>query len=290
MTASDDTQFEAAQSVSPDAHALVSDWLSSPRHALESLETQIVSWVEEQLRAEQLRAEQLGRTDSPSGTAGSSQVVELLAENQRLSQENAELEARLSGSTATREQHELQQVYEMACEEIRELKAEIERQSEAPQPVQEEEEQLDWASAKQKMLEELAAEDGLAESEQSAVDRIVAKTNQIIAQKDAEIERLQLCLEVTGADKAIESMLDSEELITQERERLASLQREWEEKLRKAEIEISIERAKLAREKAQQDEQIRQLEEKLDDAQPNGNDDGKPNRGRWLARLGLADD
>jgi hypothetical protein len=257
-----------------------------PRHALESLESQIVSWIEQQVNEAQLVG-----GESPSRESNdSNQVAELLAENQRLTQENAELEARVAGSAATREQHELQQVYEMACQEIRELRAELANQPQIPEYVEEDDQTLDWESAKKKMLAELAAEDGLAESEQKAIDRVIEKTNAAIAEKDAEIERLQLRLEVTGADKAIETMLDSDELVTQERERLATLQRDWEEKLRKAEIEISIERAMLAREKAEQDEQIRQLEERLDETQTDPNDDGKPNRGRWLARLGLADD
>jgi hypothetical protein len=286
MAASDEDQFEPARSASTDANALVADWLAMPRHALESLESQIVSWIEQQVNEAQLVG-----GESPSRESNdSNQVAELLAENQRLTQENAELEARVAGSAATREQHELQQVYEMACQEIRELKAELANQPQIPEYVEEDDQTLDWESAKKKMLAELAAEDGLAESEQKAIDRVIEKTNAAIAEKDAEIERLQLRLEVTGADKAIETMLDSDELVTQERERLATLQRDWEEKLRKAEIEISIERAMLAREKAEQDEQIRQLEERLDETQTDPNDDGKPNRGRWLARLGLADD
>lgn len=287
MSASDEHQFEPARPASTDASALVADWLAMPRHALESLESQIVAWIEEQLN----EAQQVGQGKSPNGESeDSNQIVELLAENQRLTQENAELEARVSGSAVTREQQELQQLYEMACEEIRELKADLSNQPQVPDTVEEEDETLDWEAAKKKMLAELDAEDGLTQSEQKAIDRVVEKTNAAIAEKDAEIERLQLRLEVTGADKAIETMLDSDELVTQERERLAALQREWEEKLRKAEIEISIERAKLAREKAEQDEQIRQLEEQLDETQADPNDDGKPNRGRWLARLGLADD
>jgi hypothetical protein len=286
MAASDEDQFEPARSASTDANALVADWLAMPRHALESLESQIVSWIEQQVNEAQLVG-----GESPSRESNdSNQVAELLAENQRLTQENAELEARVAGSAATREQHELQQVYEMACQEIRELRAELANQPQIPEYVEEDDQTLDWESAKKKMLAELAAEDGLAESEQKAIDRVIEKTNAAIAEKDAEIERLQLRLEVTGADKAIETMLDSDELVTQERERLATLQRDWEEKLRKAEIEISIERAMLAREKAEQDEQIRQLEERLDETQTDPNDDGKPNRGRWLARLGLADD
>jgi hypothetical protein len=286
MTASDETRFEAAQIPSKDGGPLVSNWLTTPRQALDELESQLLAWV-----AEQAEAERLNGAHAPieADSSASGQVVELLAENQRLAEENAELQTRVSGSAATREQHELQQLYDMACAEIRELKFELENRPEVIEAVVEEEEQLDWESAKKRMLAELEAEDGLSAKDQSAVDRILARTDETVAQLKAEVERLQLCLEATGADKTIETLLDSDALISQERERLATFQREWENKLRKAEIEISIERAKLAREKAEQDEQIRQLEEQLN-AHPGSGDDGKPNRGRWLARLGLSDE
>ena len=44
-------------------------------------------------------------------------------------------------------------------------------------------------------------------------------------------------------------MIDENELVVQERERLQMLQVEWEEKFREGEIQASLERAKLSRER-----------------------------------------
>ncbi|HEV3024384.1 MAG TPA: hypothetical protein VGX76_18035, partial [Pirellulales bacterium] len=77
-----------------------------------------------------------------------------------------------------------------------------------------------------------------------------------------------------------------------ERERLRQLQLEWEEKLRQAEVDLSVERAKMARERAEIEEIQRRFNEtqSQNDEQPIGAKDKKPQRGRWLARLGLKDD
>ncbi len=68
--------------------------------------------------------------------------------------------------------------------------------------------------------------------------------------------------------------------------------REQREKLKNAEIEISIERAKIARQHADIEEKLQLLQERS--GQPDAKSDGtertgKPVRGRWLARLGLKD-
>ena len=92
-------------------------------------------------------------------------------------------------------------------------------------------------------------------------------------------------------DRHREEVLSADELVAAERERLAKLQTEWEEKLRAAELEFSVERAKLAREQAALKERLFQLQ-KLE-AQGAGlaaeGGDMKPRR-RWLDALGLGDD
>ena len=89
---------------------------------------------------------------------------------------------------------------------------------------------------------------------------------------------------------AIGSLLDQDELIAHERDNLKQLQEEWKDKLRKAEVELSVERAKIARERADMQGQLKQLEQAKDkeSTQP-GNGDSKPSRGNWLSRLGLKD-
>ena len=56
---------------------------------------------------------------------------------------------------------------------------------------------------------------------------------------------------------AVAQLLDTDELVRQERESLKQLQDGLREQLRKAEVDISLERAKLARERAELDEKLR---------------------------------
>ncbi len=90
---------------------------------------------------------------------------------------------------------------------------------------------------------------------------------------------------------AIGAMLESDDIVQQERERLTQLEAEMNDKLRQAEIDISRERAKLARDRVEIDELRRQLEiersRPLSDRRSAGR---KTPGGNWLARLGLKGD
>jgi hypothetical protein len=88
-------------------------------------------------------------------------------------------------------------------------------------------------------------------------------------------------------------MLSGDEIVRTERERLQQLQREWEEKLRQAEIDLSVQRAKIARDRAEIEERQRVWQQQQTDHGPVGTDMAKsikPQRGRWLTRLGLKED
>ena len=84
-------------------------------------------------------------------------------------------------------------------------------------------------------------------------------------------------------------VLDADAIIQEERKNLARLQEDCRDKLRQAEVEISLERAKIARERSQLDEKLHILQQQginlasvIKEKEPE-----KPPRGRWLARLGL---
>ena len=90
-------------------------------------------------------------------------------------------------------------------------------------------------------------------------------------------------------DKVAE-VLDSDAVVQQERESLKQLRDELREKLSRAEIDISQERAKIAREKVQLEEKLRALDKHDSDYTSEHQDDektGRPAHGRWLAQLGL---
>ena len=90
---------------------------------------------------------------------------------------------------------------------------------------------------------------------------------------------------------AFAQAFDQDEIIREERENLKRAQDEWREKLRKAEVDISLERAKLARERSELEERLQRLEsQRSQDVSlpPSADGDKSKKSGRkWLARLGL---
>jgi hypothetical protein len=167
---------------------------------------------------------------------------------------------------------------------------------------------MDWEAQKRRMLEQLDS-DGAEETEDQKKERllmqeVLKKTDQAVAEKEQEIGELRRLLEnqsknvgeVAVGASAIAQALDSDEIIQQERENLKQMHAKLREELKKAEVDCSLERAKIAREKAELEERLRQWESERaanGGVEPGvgGHDKGKKGagRGKWLARLGLGD-
>jgi hypothetical protein len=195
--------------------------------------------------------------------------------------------------------------YELALEDGRSLRqrlAEAERRAAQPAPTPTDG-RLDWEAQKRRLLQILEDdEDEDLDAEQRVqMKDLIAKTDAALARKQAELDELRALLQaqssavgaVAVGAAAVEQVLNKDELILQERERLRLLQAEWQEKLRTAEVELSLERARLAREKAELAEQMRTLEAERaahQEAVPPQEGKKQPPRGRWLAFLGLKDD
>lgn len=150
-----------------------------------------------------------------------------------------------------------------------------------------------WEQEKRRILAALEAEGEPASAqgreERLRIDEVIRLTDAAIAEKDRELERLRQSLAAQppaemGASLARET-LDNDALIRAERENLRQLQAKWEDMLRAAEVEMSVERAKLARERAEIDEKLRTMAADSGAAAVTGSQ--KSSRGRWLARLGL---
>jgi hypothetical protein len=204
----------------------------------------------------------------------------------------------------------LRRRYEMSIDDLRELKArneELQEQLAAScqggkgNAGQTTTGILNWETEKKRILAALEA-DFVEEIEEDREEKIkiqevIRKTDLVVAEKIKEIGELRELLEnkannigsmAVGA-AALGQILDTDALIQEERKNLGQLQEECRDKLRQAEIEISLERAKIARERAQLDEKLRALEQQginlttvIEEKQP-----AKTPRGRWLARLGL---
>ncbi len=161
-------------------------------------------------------------------------------------------------------------------------------------------ESMTWEQRKRLILQQLENETAAANPEEyqnhrNEVEAIIRTTQCEIERREQEIAELKSIIEqqsntrdgVAIGAAAIAQMIDSDELVRAEREKLAAIQQEWEAKLREAEIEMSLERAKLSRERAELEERLR----KPDTVKPAPTEtppsaDGKPVR-RWLEHLGL---
>lgn len=239
------------------------------------------------------------------------------AQRQEFERRAAELEQaeeRLAGAPAAPEQAEqladMRRRYDMAMDDLRELKkrnSQLEKPLAGGQPAAEGRaagEPWGWEAQKRRMLAALEASGDAADKEGHAerlkIKEVIRHTEAVVAAKEREIAELQRLLEERGESAssaagraALTDVLSHDEVLQAERQRLKQLQTEWEEKLRQAEIELSVERAKIARDRAEIDERERAWQQEqaqrgaaAGDRSPPGQAP-KPVRGRWLARLGL---
>jgi hypothetical protein len=165
---------------------------------------------------------------------------------------------------------------------------------------------LDWEAEKRRILARLDAEtaeqtdDADADRQRLDIRGLVEKTDRIVADKQAEIEALQQVLQsqtdnlgslAVGA-AAVGQLLDKDAMIREERENLLRLKQQWEQRMRESEIETSIARATIARQRVELEARTKEFEARQSLAPSSVNTDpagqpDKPIRGRWLARLGL---
>jgi hypothetical protein len=163
-------------------------------------------------------------------------------------------------------------------------------------------ESLSWEERKALIIKQLEEDSVNAEipdvevqQQRLEIERIIETTQQEVEKRDREIEELRSIVEHQSDTKqgvaigaaAIAQMLDSDELVAQERQKLKEIQQEWQEKLRQAEIDLSMERAKLARERCQLEDELANARSQQAAVQEPG---GVGKTRKWLDRLGLSDD
>lgn len=165
-------------------------------------------------------------------------------------------------------------------------------------------ESLSWEQRKAAILYQLNREDHdepIDAGERESLREAVARTDREIHRRDNEIAELRQLLEsqsttlggsVAVGAAAIAEMIDADELVREEREKLKTIRSEWQEKLRKAEIDLSLERAKLARERRELEQKHAELEDQLALAanhSAGANAPEQPRRRRWMTQLGLSE-
>jgi chromosome segregation ATPase len=218
-----------------------------------------------------------------------------------------------SSADHDRELADLRQRYEMAVSDIRDLKKQLAdqersgaaaakngRASAAPTGP------LDWEAQKRQLLaslEDEAAEDPEPDEaragERLQIEQVIRTTDAALRNKQVEIDELreQLASAAGNAARSAErtatndAQLESSEVIQEELKRLRALEATLQTNLRQAEIELSVERAHLARFAAELEEKQRGLAEHQGDHATTNHIDpsGKPKKPqrKWLARLGL---
>jgi chromosome segregation ATPase len=243
--------------------------------------------------------------------ADSAELVALRAERDALAAQVEELEQRPTTQVDPdfeRQLADLQRRFEMAVEDVRDLKtknAKLESQLAATgsgPATASDSGGMDWESQKRRLLASLAEtadDDGDPEYARERVkikdtieitDSVVAEKDRTIAELTAQLENsAPLPAENSGARQLhITELVDADEVIAQHRQQIQQLEREMEEKLRATELEISVERAKIARDKVQLEELRSTLESQRQQYESTGAvaPPGAPRR-RWLSKLGI---
>jgi len=243
--------------------------------------------------------------------ADSAELVALRAERDALAAQVEQLEQRPTvqiDPDVERQLADLQRRFEMAVEDVRELKtknAKLESQlsSASSRPaVVHDAGAMDWESQKRRLLASLeeTAEDEVDPEharERVKIKDTIEMTDAVVAEKDRAIAELAAQLEsvrnnppenVEVRQRHLDDLVDADDVVAQHRLRIQQLEREMEGKLRAAELEISVERAKLARDKVQLDELRNTLESQRQLYESTGAipAPGAPRR-RWLSKLGI---
>lgn len=164
-------------------------------------------------------------------------------------------------------------------------------------------ESLTWEERKQLIMQQLDADADAEQVPETTVlknleiEDIINTTQKEIERRDREIGELHSIIEQQSSARegmaigaaAIAQMLDADELISQERQKLKDIQREWEDKLRQAEIDLSMERAKLARERTQLETELEQARKSPPSpfVEIEGQTKAQARTRKWLEHLGL---
>jgi len=220
---------------------------------------------------------------------------------------------------ATNDDHEreladLRQRYDMAISDIRDLKKQIasgERaggRSAAPAAPAAHSGPMDWEAQKRRLLASLESDEEAEPhpeperaEERLQIQEVIRTTDRIVRDKQAEIDELREQLETASQAAPSAEMsqshaaaLDASEIIQLERAKLQGLEADLQECLRKAEIELSVERAHLARVAAELEDKQRGFADQQSEVPAATHLDAsgkakKPQR-KWMARLGLNED
>lgn len=228
------------------------------------------------------------------------ELIHLRSEREQLVEKVQALESQLSKVPPARSDQEvsdLRRRFEMAVEDVRQLKSEkakLEEQlasSRRSPALVADPSASDWEAQKLRLLASLEGEEPATperRKELASIEGTIRITDEVVAEKDRAIEALQQRLKESGS-RSSDDIVNADEKIRAERERLAALELEINEKLRKAELELSTSRAKLARQETELEKLRGDLEvfKQAGLVSNAGGSTPSPPRRRWLDKLGL---
>ncbi len=250
----------------------------------------------------------------------SPELVSLRAERDALAERVSELEnapAPEQPVDGQQELEDLQRRFELAVDDVRQFKqenADLRQGLETAQQAQatvattsSDDGPQDWEAQRARLMAALDAEDqGIIDEQRreelatvegtiSITDRVVAEKDALLAKREAEVADLQAQLEDRPIGENVDELreqivaeiLGDDEAVQAECAKLKQQQEQLEDKLREAELDISVQRATLAREQAALEEKLAELPD--DDPEEKKSSSGKPRR-RWLSALGLKDE
>jgi DNA repair exonuclease SbcCD ATPase subunit len=246
---------------------------------------------------------ELASRPTPDGLEAA-ELVALRQERDNLAAQVAELLAAPApfASASDDEHDDLRRRFEMAVEDIRQLRttnAELEdRLAKGGSGAVADTGGNDWESQKRRLIAALESEGEASDShrhqERATIQGTIQITDGVVAEKDREIERLRSELEAASGvdlhsvDAATAALIDEDEVVRAARERVQALEATLEEKVRAAELELSIGRAKIARAQSELEEQALELQTlRGASAGPLGQAAGGEARRNWLNKLGL---
>jgi chromosome segregation ATPase len=304
---------------------LRADFTESRKNELKALTQQLEDMKKKVADAEAAaeRAKQECDLEKAASRNSDSTIQSTIVELTKLREENKQLNTRLAdaekkaaeggsgGGSGGQELEDLKRRFEMAVQDVRELKTKnvelTEQLAKAPQSPKAAAVAgsggNDWESMKKRLLAEMDSDFDESKEQEKAdkltVENAIKITDDVVAEKDREITELRQMLDtqakqvgdVAVGAAAVAQMLDTDELVKQEREALKRLQDQLRDQLRQAELETSVERARLAREKSEIDEKLRSFEAEKASLGPAGaaGDVNKTKSRKWLTRLGLGE-
>jgi len=269
----------------------------------------------------ELREELLSRPEADNQE--SPELVSLRVERDALAERITELEnapAPIATDDQQQALEDLQRRFEMAVDDVRQLKqenADLQQQLEAAQQTKaavansrvgsQDDEPMDWQAQRARLMAALDAEDqgGVDELRRqehatitgtiSITDRVVAEKDTLLANLESEVAAMQRQLESGPEEQDFEELrkqiaaeiLGDDQAVQTECAKLQQQQKELESKLREAELEISVQRATLAREQAALEQKLSELP--ADSCEAEAPSSGKPRR-RWLSALGIQEE